>query len=975
MEFLPAVRNRFASPLMLLLRVHLAQAARRFKEASQRSGFLSVLIVSFMLFYPLLAAGMFYGGLRYVSKFPGLGDLLIERLIFLLFAFLFMLLLFSNVVVGYTNMFKNQESRFLNTLPIPAQSIFRWKLIETAVVASWAFIVLVAPLLLAFGIHQRADWHFYVFTPPLVAVFIMLPAIFGCWIAVAIARFLDRSLFQATAVLLVLAMCYAVKVYLQPEAASEQTLETRVVDLTDRLLAKTQIAQFPFLPSYWLSSTITHWVEGARAAAGFFAAVLMSNVLFFGFLSFTQTGRHFFASLSSTLSRGSLAGDWSTAMRHIPRLCAQVVLLAWFLPVVDFEPLQKHWREEFAPLSANYAAQRSSEDVDTQSLGRWLTNHVAELEPRLARGALYYLQPDIRNLYLRSSSGEMMQLGPELDHLLQSNLRPSLSGLDFARNRTLLRGTAADFAAEPEATLLQPLPKSQAVVLFALGTPGLTNRTLTFPAVPGADEPLPEQIHRLFLRRQVTLVDADNEPTGEKVWITDHGNYFEGTLAREGDTLRFTLPGETLKEETGVHGIDLIQMWRTNATEKLDWKHWQLGRVETPVAAHPPPPAQAAALPPMVLLAIPLMALLAWMFNSRTAHLIAATAVVSLFIAFMAGSDLWLTRLDGTGGGRAFGISGWQFLGFGAWLMLAAALAQGITTIWQSPLAERFEKWFKQWQEKRNGFKYELGLAERIFKKIPGLPSDVLAVLLKDIRMFWRDTAQWGQSLILFGILGVYILNLRFFTEQFTSLFTGGRFGGDYFFKLVSFMNLAACALNLATLTTRFVYPQFSLEGKRLWIVGLSPLGLSRVVKVKFMLASTISLLISLPLIWFSCSMLQLPASQVVFFIVAISIMSVALNGLAVGMGVMYPNLKEDNPSKIVAGFGGTFCLVISFVYIGLAVMLLGAGSPFGSPWQVFGRHPMEIRMIYLGMFLVFSTIVGLGPLSYALNRVKKFEH
>ncbi|MDC0051004.1 hypothetical protein OAJ79_05210, partial [Verrucomicrobia bacterium] len=485
MEFLPAVRNRFASPLMLLLRVHLAQAARRFKEASQRSGFLSVLIVGFLLFYPLLAAGMFYGGLRYVSKFPGLGDLLIERLIFLLFAFLFMLLLFSNVVVGYTNMFKNEESRFLNTLPIPAQSIFRWKLIETTVIASWAFIVLVAPLLLAFGIHQHADWHFYVFTPPLVAVFIMLPAIFGCWIAVAMARLLDRSLFQTSAVLLMLAMCYAVKVYLQPEAASEQTLETRVVDLTDRLLAKTQIAQFPFLPSYWLSSTLTHWVEGARAAAVFFAGVLMSNVLFFGFLGFTETGRHFYASLSSTLSRGSLAGDWSTAMRHAPRLCAQVVLLAWFLPVVDFEPLQKHWREEFAPLSAHYAAQRSSEDVGTQSLGRWLTNHVAELEPRLARGALYYLQPDIRNLYLRSSSGEMMQLGPDLDHLLQSNLRPSLSGLDFARNRTLLRGAAADFAAEPEATLLQPLPQSQVMFLHALGAPGLTNRTLTFPAEAG----------------------------------------------------------------------------------------------------------------------------------------------------------------------------------------------------------------------------------------------------------------------------------------------------------------------------------------------------------------------------------------------------------------------------------------------------------------------------------------------------------
>jgi hypothetical protein len=981
MEFLPAVRNRFTSPLMLLLRVHLAQAARRFKEASQRSGFLSVLIVGFLLFYPLLAAGMFYGGLRYVSKFPGLGDLLIERLIFLLFAFLFMLLLFSNVVVGYTNMFKNEESRYLNTLPIPAQSIFRWKLIETAVVASWAFIVLVAPLLLAFGIHQHADWYFYILTPPLVAVFIMLPAVFGCWIAVAMARLLDRSLFQATAVLLLLAMCYSVKVYLQPEAASEQTLETRVVDLTDRLLAKTQIAQFPFLPSYWLSSTLTHWVEGARAAAGFFAAVLMSNVLFFGFLGFTKTGRHFYASLSSTLSRGSLAGDWSTAARHVPRLCAQVILLAWFLPVLDFAPLQNHWRGELAPLSDQYAAQRKSEAVDTQSLGRWLTNQVAMLEPRLARGTLYHLQPEIRNLYLRSDSGEMRQLGPDLDHLLQSNLRPSLSGLDFARGRSLLRGAAYDFALEPEATLLVPLPQSQVTLLHPIGAPQLKNRTLTFPAKSGADEPLFGQTHRLFFRRSIAQVDANNEPTEGILWITDHGNYFEGTLAREGDTLRLTLPGGTPDNETGVFGSDLLQLWRTNLFEAdappktIDWKHWQLGRVAPPVAAQKPAPAQSAAMPPLALLAIPLMALMAWGFNSRTVHLLTASAVIGLFIAFAAGGDHWLARLDGSGGGSAFGIPGWRFLGFGAWLMLAAALAQAATTIWQLPLATRFEKWFERWQEKRKVFKYEPGLAERIFKKIPRLPSDVLAVLLKDIRMFWRDTAQWGQSLILFGILGIYILNLRFFTEQFTSLFTGGRFGGDYFFKLVSFMNLAACALNLATLTTRFVYPQFSLEGKRLWIVGLSPLGLSRVVKVKFMLASAISLLISLPLIWFSCRMLQLPLGQVVFFMAAISIMAIALNGLAVGMGVMYPNLKEDNPSKIVAGFGGTFCLVLSFVYIGLAVMLLGAGSPFGSPWQVFGRHPMEIRMIYLGMFFVFSAIVGFGPLSYALTRVKKFEH
>ena len=248
-------------------------------------------------------------------------------------------------------------------------------------------------------------------------------------------------------------------------------------------------------------------------------------------------------------------------------------------------------------------------------------------------------------------------------------------------------------------------------------------------------------------------------------------------------------------------------------------------------------------------------------------------------------------------------------------------------------------------------------------------------MILKDIRIFWRDTTQWGQSLILFGILGVYILNLRFFTEQFTSLFSSGQFGGDYFSKLVSFMNLAACALNLATLTTRFVYPQFSLEGKRLWIIGLSPLGLNRVVWVKYLLATGISLIISIPMIWLSSNMLQLPLAQKIFFCACIFVMALTLNGLAMGMGVMYPDLKEDNPSKIVSGFGGTFCLVVSFVYIGLAIIMLGIGSPFGSPWQLFGRASEIQQLVYLGMFLVFSFCVGFGPLAYGLRRARNFEH
>ena len=121
--------QKFPSPFSLLLRINALQGWRRLKDAMTQSGLLTVIIVLLLVFYPLIASGMFYAGLRYVSKFPGLGDLLIERLIFLMFAFLFMLLLFSNIVVGYTNMFRNDETRFLRSLPFSADHIFRWKLV------------------------------------------------------------------------------------------------------------------------------------------------------------------------------------------------------------------------------------------------------------------------------------------------------------------------------------------------------------------------------------------------------------------------------------------------------------------------------------------------------------------------------------------------------------------------------------------------------------------------------------------------------------------------------------------------------------------------------------------------------------------------------------------------------------------------------------------------------------------------------
>jgi ABC-2 type transport system permease protein len=569
-------------PLRLLIATNARQAWRRLVSTREQNRLLTAVIVLFVGGYFLLAFWLFYRGMRFVETFPGLGGLLVERLLYLLFAFLFVLLFFSNVVISYSNFFRNRESSFLIPLPISSATIFRWKFIESALLASWAFVFLIAPLLAAYGLVHRQPWHFYLVTSALVVLFVILPSALGSWAAVTLARHMDRKSFQIALIVIGgLAILIGAQ-WLRPEAITDEMLETRVLAVLDRMLMKTRFTMFPLLPSYWLSTAVLNWAERAFTGTLFFSLVLLSNALFFGFLAFTKLGEPFYAAASAVQSRGTIFGHW---------------------------------------------------------------------------------------------------------------------------------------------------------------------------------------------------------------------------------------------------------------------------------------------------------------------------------------------------------------------------------------------EWFHRWQKVRRRSDYTAGGLERALRLfMPRLRSEYLALLVKDIRVFWRDTTQWGQTLVLFGLLGVYVINLRHFSSQLTN---------PFWVNLVSFLNLGACSLNLATLTTRFVYPQFSLEGKRVWIVGMAPLGLVRVVKTKFALTSFSSLALTLGLIWLSCRMLKLPIDSTLFFAVSITVMTFALNGLATGLGVLYPNFREENPSKIVSGFGGTFCLVLSFLYIVGSVTLLAIGSP----WAKEGTQPLSVLLACWAGFAVLSMLIGWAPLKLALRKAAQFEY
>ena len=86
--------------------------------------------------------------------------------------------------------------------------------------------------------------------------------------------------------------------------------------------------------------------------------------------------------------------------------------------------------------------------------------------------------------------------------------------------------------------------------------------------------------------------------------------------------------------------------------------------------------------------------------------------------------------------------------------------------------------------------------------------------------------------------------------------------------------------------------------------------------------------------------------------------MAFTLNALAVGLGAVYPNFREDNPSKIVSGFGGTLCLVLSFLYIIGMLSLMAATSRWA-----FGGSSAVIFGLGWALFLGGSFLLGWLPL------------
>jgi ABC-2 type transport system permease protein len=245
------------------------------------------------------------------------------------------------------------------------------------------------------------------------------------------------------------------------------------------------------------------------------------------------------------------------------------------------------------------------------------------------------------------------------------------------------------------------------------------------------------------------------------------------------------------------------------------------------------------------------------------------------------------------------------------------------------------------------------------------LKPEFRALIIKDIVLFLRDSLQWSQFLIFFGILFIYILNLPR---------VGYEIDLPYFKSLTFFLNISAIGLVISTLTTRFLFPLISLEGKRFWILGLSPITRKGLLLEKLFLSSFLFLLITESLMALLNHILKTDGLAFFFSQVFIAVMTITLTSVSIGLGAVYPVFSKEDTSSIVSSLGGTINAIISLLYVLFSVALVAI------PVQMYILHRFPYRQLILylvasiSIFIAVSLFCSLMPIIKGVRSLEEVE-
>ena len=250
------------------------------------------------------------------------------------------------------------------------------------------------------------------------------------------------------------------------------------------------------------------------------------------------------------------------------------------------------------------------------------------------------------------------------------------------------------------------------------------------------------------------------------------------------------------------------------------------------------------------------------------------------------------------------------------------------------------------------------------------LPVAKREFVIKDVKLFFRDTTQWSQLILLAVLVVVYLFNIK------TLPLHRGESVGFFYITLVSFLNLGLAGFVLAAIAARFVFPAVSLEGRHMWLLRSSPLDLRALLWSKYWVGTIPLLALALLLTGLTNVLLQVQPFMMAMCLVTIVGLTFAIAALALGFGALFPQFETENAAQIPTSFGGLVYMMAAIAVLAAVIFCL---------WQGVFQY---VRAVYLGRPVVidawmiwwFAAAAGLcagvtaAALRAGLRRMERFE-
>ena len=189
----------------------------------------------------------------------------------------------------------------------------------------------------------------------------------------------------------------------------------------------------------------------------------------------------------------------------------------------------------------------------------------------------------------------------------------------------------------------------------------------------------------------------------------------------------------------------------------------------------------------------------------------------------------------------------------------------------------------------------------------------------------------------------VYVFNIKYLPL---------RGEGITFFlvNVVPFLNLVLAGFVLASIAARFIFPSVSLEGRTLWLLRSSPMPVRDLLWAKFWVGTLPLLVLALGIVGVTDALLQVSDFMFAVSVMTIALMTLALCGMALGFGTLFPQFETENAAQIPTSFGGLLFMIAAVGLIaggGRARGAAGVRLPLGAALRHarrFHRDGLRVR-------------------------------